>query len=89
MVRIENMYIVIKKIIFKHTTNRNISFYSKKLSILIQAIKAIGSDKINDNHIKKLALFADGIKDELNDNPLKVPFWIREVLEKIQEISNK
>lgn len=46
-----------KKIIFKHTSNRNITNYSKELSILIQAIIAIGKDKINEEDIKKLASF--------------------------------
>ena len=41
-----------KKIIFKHTTNRNITSYSKELSILIQAIKALGKDNISEEDIK-------------------------------------
>jgi len=78
-----------KKLIFKHTTNRNITSYSKELSILIQAIKALGKDNISDKDIKKLALFANGIKEDLNHDTLKLPFWIREVLEKIQEIKDE
>lgn len=76
-----------KKIIFKHTTNRNISSYSKELSILIQAIKALGKNKISEEDIKKLALFAKNIKEDLIKDTLKLPFWIQEVLEKIQEIN--
>ena len=70
---------------FKHTTNRNITSYSKKLSILIQAIKALGKDNITEEHIKKLAIFAKGIKEDFKKDALKLPFWIQEVLEKIQE----
>ncbi|WP_103981842.1 DUF6088 family protein [Helcococcus massiliensis] len=76
-----------KKIVFKHTTNRNITSYSKELSILIQAIKALGKNKINEEDIKKLALFAKNIKEDLIKDTLKLPFWIQEVLEKIQEIN--
>lgn len=78
-----------KRIIFKHTTNRNITSYSKELSILIQAIKALGKDNINEEHIKKLAGFAQNIKEDLKEDTLRLPFWIQEVLEKIQEINHE
>lgn len=76
-----------KKIIFKHTTNRNITSYSKELSILIQAIKALGKDNIGKEDIKKLAIFAKKIKENFKEDTLKLPFWIQEVLRKIQEIN--
>ena len=76
-----------KKIIFKHTTNRNITSYSKELSILIQAIKALGKDNIGKEDIKKLAIFSKKIKENLKEDTLKLPFWIQEVLQKIQEIN--
>lgn len=74
-----------KKLVFKHTTNRNISAYSKKLSIIIQAIKALGKDNINEENIKKLAIYSKGVKEDLKKDTLKLPFWIREVLEKIED----
>ena len=77
-----------KKLVFKHTTNRNISAYSKKLSIIIQAIKALGKDNISEENIKKLAIYSKGVKEELKKDTLKLPFWIREVLEKIWEASD-
>ena len=78
-----------KKIIFKHTTNRNITSYSRELSILIQAIKALGKDKISERDIKRLAFYAERIKEDLKKDTLKLPFWIQEVLEKIQEVKHK
>ena len=78
-----------KKIIFKHTTNRNITSYSKELSILIQAIKALGKDNIREEDIKKLAVFAKEIQEDLIKDTLKLPFCIQEVLNKIQEINNE
>lgn len=78
-----------KKIIFKHTTNRNITSYSKELSILIQAIKTLGKDNINEKHIKKLAAFSQNIKEDLKEDTLRLPFWIQEVLEEIQEVNHE
>lgn len=74
-----------KKIIFKHTTNRNITSYSKELSVLIQAIKAIGKDNVSDSDIQKFAIFSKNISEDLIEDTLKLPFWIREVLERIQK----
>lgn len=74
-----------KKLVFKHTTNRNISAYSKKLSIIIQAIKALGKDNISEENIKKLAIYSKGVKEDLKKDTLKLHFWIREVLEKIED----
>lgn len=78
-----------KKIIFKHTTNRNITSYLRELSILIQAIKAFGKDKIGEKDIKRLAFYAERIKEDLKKDTLKLPFWIQEVLEKMQEVKHK
>lgn len=78
-----------KKIIFKHTTNRGITSYLRELSILIQAIKAFGKDKIGEKDIKRLAFYAERIKEDLKKDTLKLPFWIQEVLEKIQEVKHK
>ncbi|GAA6426648.1 DUF6088 family protein [Dielma fastidiosa] len=78
-----------KKIIFKHTANRNITSYSKELSILIQAIKAIGKDNISDGDIQKLAYFSKNINEDLLKDTLKLPFWIQEVLERIQKKNDK
>ena len=78
-----------KKIIFKHTTNRNITSYSKELAILIQAVKALGKDNISEQHIKKLEVFAKNIEEDLKEDTLKLPFWIQEVLAKIQEIKHE
>lgn len=78
-----------KKLVFKHTTNRNITPYSKELSILIQAIKALGKDNISKQDIKKLAVFAKTIKEDFKQDTLKIPFWIQEVLAKIQEINHE
>lgn len=76
-----------KKLIFKHTTNRNITSYSKELSILIQAIRALGKYGISNDDMKKLAKFSKNVREDLKHDTLKIPVWIREVLKKIQEIN--
>lgn len=78
-----------KKLIFKHTTNRNIASYTKELSVLIQAIKALGKDNVSEDDIKKLAIFSRNIKEDLKHDTLKLAYWIQEVLEKIQEINHE
>ena len=75
-----------KKIIFRHTTNRNITCYSKELSILIQAIKALGKDNIRENEIKRLSIYLRGIQENLKFDILKLPFWIQGVLKRIKEV---
>ena len=76
-----------KKIIFKHTSNRNITSYSKELSLLVQSIKALGKDNITENELNKLALFSKNIKEDLSKDTLRLPFWIKGILEKIKEIN--
>lgn len=78
-----------KKIIFKHTSNRNITFYSKEFSILIQAIKALGKDNISEENIKKLSLYTRKVKEDFKKDALKLPFWIQEVLKRIQEVHDE
>ncbi|SUP41023.1 DUF6088 family protein [Veillonella criceti] len=73
-----------KKIIFKHTTNRNITNFSYELAILIQAIRALGKENINDSNLKKLSDFRKIVKEDFNKSILKLPFWIQEVLKKIE-----
>lgn len=72
-----------KKIIFKHTSNRNIFSYPNELIILIQAIKALGKDNITKTDLERLSIFAKNIKQDLSGDTLKLPYWICEVLFKL------
>lgn len=78
-----------KKIVFKHTANRNIASYSKEMAILIQAIKALDKDKINEKDIKKLANYAKNIDGNLRHDALRLPFWIQEVIGRIEEVNRE
>ena len=70
-----------RKIIFKHSSNRYISEYSRNLSLIIQAIKSLGLENINENVIEKLALFAyKNISEDISLNTNKLPHWIFNVI---------
>lgn len=73
-----------RNIVFKHTSNRLITEYSRNFSLMIQAIKALGKVHINDNNIKILAKFSKQYVDEdIIKTGKKLPAWIQEVLKKI------
>jgi hypothetical protein len=78
-----------KRISFKHTSNRNITSYSRELSILIQAIKALGKDNISKNNLEILADFSKNIEEDLVKDTLKLPFWIQEVFREIEVIKHE
>ena len=73
-----------REIIFKHTSNRFITEYSRNYSLMIQSIKALGKDNIHENDIKRMATFSKQyIDDDIIDKGKKLPAWIQEVLKKI------
>lgn len=73
-----------REIIFKHTSNRFITEYSRNYSLMIQSIKALGKDNIHENDIKRMATFSKQYIDEdIIDKGKKLPAWIQEVLKKI------
>lgn len=73
-----------REIIFKHTSNRFITEYSRNYSLMIQAIKALGKDNIHENDIKRMATFSKQYNDDdIIDKGKKLPAWIQEVLKKI------
>ena len=69
---------------FKHTTNKEISKLSRKTALIVQALKALGKDNIDDTIINKL-------KNEMNDREKEnalieakaVTSWIYEYIKKI------
>lgn len=69
------------EIIFKKTTPQNMKTAGKISGLVIQAIKYIGKDSINDSLIKK-------IKETLSENDMKrlkldsilAPVWIRKII---------
>lgn len=69
---------------FKHTANKEISTVSEKTALIIQAIKALGSDNINYEIIEKLSLSID--KSEKKKMLLEAKYttaWIYEIIKDI------
>lgn len=73
-----------RKIVFKHTSNRFISQYSKNFTIMIQAIKAIGNDNIKQSDISRISEFSKQYVDEdIIEAGKKLPAWMQPVLKEI------
>lgn len=72
---------------FKHTTIREISSYSLYTSLLIEAIRYIGHDCINNSNILlqlRKALTKEQKEIALKET-IKLTVWIREVIKKVCE----
>lgn len=74
------------QLIFKHTTNKEITSFSYITQLVIQAIKAIGREKILSDdilHLKKILNSKD--KKTLLSESRKTSIWIYEIIKKICE----
>lgn len=75
-----------RKIKYKHSSNRYITDYSSNLSLIIQAIKSLGKNNINESVIGKIATFAyNNIDEDLTKDTKKLPHWIFNSLVQINE----
>lgn len=75
------------KLIFKHTTSREITSFSYITQLVIQAIKAIGRENIlldDILHLRKTLSHRD--KDLLLKDGKKTNIWIYEVIKEICEV---
>lgn len=69
---------------FKHTANKEISTVSEKTALIIQAIKALGSDNINDDIIVKLSAVIDNAeKKKMLAEAKYTTTWIYEIIKSI------
>ena len=79
MDRIETIKLAYLK--FKHTSNREISTYSGKTSILIQAIKEIGEDNLTSDILIKIQNHLSKKEKETALVETKnVTTWIRNII---------
>lgn len=75
-----------QEIIFKNTSNRFISEFTKNYSIMIQAIKATRNRRLNKNELNKLIEFYNkNVGGNILEMGKNLPVWIQEVLKKVQE----
>ena len=71
---------------FKHTTNKEITGISYKTALMIQALKTLGSDKIDDKVIIKLSKgLSDDEKGTLLSESQYATSWIHETLKQISK----
>lgn len=75
-----------QEIIFKTIATRRIKYYSKELSILIQAIRALGKNNVNESDIEKLAVYAEKVKEHLVYDTYKLPRWMKDIFKQIHEV---
>ncbi len=69
---------------FKHTTNKDISKFSYKTSLIIQALKALGKENIDDSVIAKLrSLLTDKEKTEMVLEAKTATAWTYEYIKTI------
>ena len=84
--RYVNFLIGNTKLIFKRTTNSTISNMSQLTALVIQAIKAIGKDKISEEQILYLRnRLTISDKEKLLEEGKTTSAWIYKVLKKIGE----
>lgn len=74
-----------RKIIFKHTSKRNISIYNKNLLLIIQSIKHLGPKNIDISQMQIIQDYAKNNNINLTSNITKLPYEIQKTLLKIEE----
>jgi len=68
---------------FKHTTNKDLSKVSYKTALLVQAIKAIGKENVNEKLIKKIAKsFSDDEKNNILTEAKYTTAWVYSIIKK-------
>ena len=75
---------------FKKTTPKNLAAKGKISSLVIQALKAIGKDKVNDNERKKILEFLKEEKSADLDHDIRLaPEWIRIIMREALTVKEK
>jgi hypothetical protein len=76
-----------QEIIFKKTTKKMMSTAGTKVGLLIQALKNVGKDHIDQTIYAKISKYLKGSnKNEIRRNMKSAPAWIRDIVYKILEI---
>ncbi|MCI5745169.1 MAG: DUF6088 family protein, partial [Erysipelotrichaceae bacterium] len=74
---------------FKSSANKNFIF-SRKISLIVQALKALGENNIGFNEIMKLSNFlSNEEKEELLKNISFAPLWMQKYLKDIGGLNNE
>ncbi|MDI9606211.1 MAG: DUF6088 family protein [Bacteroidota bacterium] len=67
---------------FKHAAPRNFAYKGQTIPLIVQALKEIGEDNINENTLSDLSkyLLKTEDKDTLNEDILLAPGWIQAIV---------
>lgn len=75
---------------FKHTSTKDISNLTYKTALVIQALKTLGKDNIDDIIIKKLSLIlSKEEKDIMLKEATNITSWVFDVIKQICNFENK
>lgn len=71
---------------FKHRANREISFMSEITTLVVEALKTLGKDRVDDSIIKKLKnRVPDADKKKLLEEATGVSEWMYAIIKKVCE----
>lgn len=74
---------------FKHTNQVLFLQFSQPLSMVIQAIKEIGKNKLTEKEFQQLCLYCKrNVKEDLIKETKRVTSWIYKILKNIAEVNN-
>lgn len=83
-----NIEIHKSNIAFKHSANRDVTQLSATTLLIVQALKALGKDDVDERVIEKLSMrLTNEQKDILLKESTRVTAWVRSALRKISEAS--
>jgi len=69
---------------FKHSANRDVSGLSTKSALVVQALKALGRDGVEEDHLKRLSVLLDAEeKKALLEETQHGTAWINELLKEL------
>lgn len=79
-----------QEIIFKKTTKKNMSSSGTREGLLIQALKYLGKDHIDQKACIQISKFLENSpKEEIKKNMKFAPVWIRTLVFKIMKVKSK
>ena len=79
----------VREIIFKHTTPRNMATAGLKSGTIIQALRYLGKEQVNDNVLGILKRqLNDDDRKELAENSKYAPVWIAKILQSLATEKN-
>lgn len=74
------------EIVFRHTANRDLSRMSPSTAIVVQALKALGRDRVDDEALDAIASRFDGGQlERMREESSIATSWVRDAIAKMAE----